>query len=70
MKFRRPGGKVACWSIALKGLLLAMMLAGSVFVQASTPLKVGFVYIGPIEDAGWNKAHDTGRLALEAQLGE
>lgn len=29
------------------------------------PLKVAFVYVGPIGDLGWTYAHDQGRLALE-----
>ena len=29
------------------------------------PLKVAFVYIGPVGDLGWTWAHDQGRLALE-----
>lgn len=35
---------------------------------ASPPqLKVGFVYVGPVGDAGWTFAHDQGRKALEAR---
>ena len=34
------------------------------------PLKVGFVYVGPIGDHGWSYQHDQGRLALEAALGD
>jgi basic membrane protein A len=29
-----------------------------------TPMKVAFVYVGPIGDGGWTFAHDQGRLAL------
>ena len=28
-------------------------------------LKAGFVYVGPVGDAGWTKSHDDGRLAME-----
>jgi len=31
--------------------------------------KVGFIYIGPIGDAGWTYAHEQGRLMLEEELG-
>ncbi len=31
-------------------------------------LKVGFVYIGPVNDAGWTQAHDEARQYLMAQL--
>lgn len=36
---------------------------------AAEPLKVAFVYVGPVGDAGWTYAHDQGRLMLEKQLG-
>ncbi len=32
-------------------------------------LKVGFVYVGPVGNAGWSYAHDSARKALEAQYG-
>lgn len=34
------------------------------------PLKIGFVYVGPVGDAGWTYTHDLGRKALEAQFGD
>ncbi len=34
------------------------------------PLKVGFVYVGPVGDAGWTFAHDLGRKAIEAKFGD
>lgn len=37
---------------------------------ASGPLKVGFVYVGPVGDAGWTYAHDQGRKAMESALGD
>ncbi|RYF82192.1 MAG: BMP family ABC transporter substrate-binding protein [Comamonadaceae bacterium] len=33
------------------------------------PLKVGFVQVAPVGDAGWVRQHDDGRKALEAALG-
>jgi len=33
------------------------------------PLKVGFVYVGPIGDHGWSYEHDQGRLELEKHFG-
>jgi basic membrane protein A and related proteins len=32
------------------------------------PVKVGFIYVGPVADAGWTFAHDAGRKAAEAEL--
>ena len=36
---------------------------------AVAPLKVGFVYVAPITDAGWVRQHESGRQAVEAALG-
>ncbi len=38
--------------------------------RAQTPLKVGFVYVGPVGDGGWTYQHDQGRLAVEEQFGD
>jgi simple sugar transport system substrate-binding protein len=37
---------------------------------ASGPLKIAFVYIDPVGDAGWTFAHDTARKAMEKALGD
>jgi simple sugar transport system substrate-binding protein len=42
---------------------------GIVSAWAAEPLKVGFVYVGPIGDYGWTHAHDRGRKAVEAHFG-
>jgi len=34
------------------------------------PLKVGFVYVGPVGDAGWTFAHDLGRKYVEGKFGD
>ncbi len=36
--------------------------------QQTEPLKIGFVYVAPLLDAGWVKQHDEGRKAVEAAL--
>jgi simple sugar transport system substrate-binding protein len=47
----------------------ALPLIGSpAFAQEK--LKVGFVFLGPIGDYGWTWAHNKGREALEAALGD
>jgi len=33
------------------------------------PMKVGFIYVGPIGDAGWTYAHDLGAEYMKQQLG-
>ncbi|MBX2837347.1 MAG: BMP family ABC transporter substrate-binding protein [Gammaproteobacteria bacterium] len=52
---------------------LAAGLALSAVVQlgnAADPLKVGFVYVGPVGDHGWTYRHDLGRQAIEAEFGD
>ncbi len=34
------------------------------------PLKVGYIYVGPIGDGGWTYQHDQGRLAVEEAFGD
>ena len=34
------------------------------------PLKVAWVYLGPVGDGGWTFAHDQGRKAVEAEFGD
>ena len=38
-------------------------------VSAAEPLKMAFVYVGPVGDGGWTFAHDLGRKAMEKKLG-
>ncbi|MDR2128885.1 MAG: BMP family ABC transporter substrate-binding protein [Burkholderiaceae bacterium] len=35
----------------------------------SSPLKVGFLYVSPVTQAGWTRQHDDARLALQKALG-
>ncbi|OUL35918.1 BMP family ABC transporter substrate-binding protein [Nostoc sp. T09] len=37
-------------------------------VVVNEPLKVGFVYVGPVGDFGWTYSHDLGRREMEANL--
>lgn len=46
----------------------AMALSGAAGA-ADEPLKVGFVYVSPIGEAGWTWQQDTGRKEMEAALG-
>jgi len=58
----------------LRRTLLATTLAASLAVPALAdghePLKVGFIYVGPIGDFGWSYEHDQGRLAVEEAFGD
>ncbi|MFV2035811.1 MAG: BMP family ABC transporter substrate-binding protein, partial [Halocynthiibacter sp.] len=53
----------------LAGVAIALGLAGAAFADQD-PLKVGFVYVGPIGDGGWTYYHDVARLAVEAEFGD
>jgi len=58
------------WRVRFSSLSLGFLLAAAPVhaADAPAPLKVAFVYVGPIGDAGWTYAHDRGRLALEQAL--
>ena len=53
-------------SCLVAGWVLSLM--SGVSHAATTPLKVGFVYVGPVGDIGWTHAHNEGRLAMEKAL--
>jgi basic membrane protein A len=46
--------------------LLILVIAGLAF---SAKLKVAFIYVGPIGDAGWTYAHEQGRQYIEKVFG-
>ena len=52
----------------LLGAVAACWLPG--MAAAAEPLKIGFVYVTPLTDAGWVHQHDEGRRAVQAALGE
>jgi len=47
---------------------LSLLAAGG--AQAADPLKIGFVYVGPVGDHGWSYQHDRGRLDVEKHFGD
>ncbi len=53
-----------------RSLAFAAALLLPMSVMAEDPMKVGFVYVGPIGDHGWSYQHDQGRLALEEHFGD
>ncbi len=54
----------------LKALIVAMLSLGFCTASfAAKEMKVGFVYVSPIGDAGYSYAHDVGRQAVEAMDG-
>ena len=57
-------------NVVVRTCLLAAALAGSTLAGAAEPLKVGFVFLGPVGDSGWTYQHDLGRRELEKTLGK
>ncbi len=59
---------------ATRRSLLTLAAAAAItlpgIVSADDPLKVGFVYVGPVGDHGWTYRHDIGRQAIEAEFGD
>jgi len=47
---------------------LGIIVAGT--VQGADPVKVAFVYVGPVGDHGWTYRHDLGRQAIEEAFGD
>lgn len=44
--------------------------AASVAAAKPEPLKVAWLYVGPVGDGGWTFAHDNGRKAVEKEFGD
>jgi simple sugar transport system substrate-binding protein len=59
-------GRLAAMLAAVAALVLPASIA---MAQAAPPLKVAFVYVSPIGEAGWTYQHDLGRRAMEQALG-
>jgi basic membrane protein A and related proteins len=51
------------------GLAIGSALCFGGAAYAQEPLKIGFVYVSPIGDAGWTYQHDQGRKEMEKALG-
>jgi basic membrane protein A len=64
--FKRGNG----WGVACVAAMAAFVgVAGAQAPAAGGAVKVGFVYVSPIGDAGWTFQHDQGRKQMEAALG-
>ncbi len=48
----------------------ALALAGPALSDGHEPMKVGFIYVGPVGDFGWSYEHDQGRKAIEEAFGD
>ena len=54
--------------VAVTAATLLFLFSNHTSAQNKEPLKIGFVYVAPLLDAGWVKQHDEGRRAVEAAL--
>ncbi|MGM0583256.1 MAG: BMP family ABC transporter substrate-binding protein [Pseudomonadota bacterium] len=55
-------------SLAAAAAALALAAGGT--AAQEDPVKVGFIYVGPIGDYGWSYEHNEGRLAVEEHFGD
>jgi simple sugar transport system substrate-binding protein len=60
----------SAFGLALAGLLMAGAAGVATPARADDPMKVGFIYVGPVGDHGWTYRHDQGRQAVEEALGD
>ncbi|ASP40780.1 BMP family ABC transporter substrate-binding protein [Bacterioplanes sanyensis] len=54
----------------MKKLLATVGLALAASSVQAEPLNIGFVYVGPVGDAGWTYGHDAARQAVEEKFGD
>jgi len=54
----------------ITALGVALSLGLSASAMAKDSVKVGFVYVSPIGEAGWTYTHDVSRRYLEDKFGE
>lgn len=50
--------------------LLFLLIVVTFSIALAEPLKVSFIYVGPVGDAGWSYAHDQGRQYIENAFGD
>ncbi|MGE5575798.1 MAG: BMP family ABC transporter substrate-binding protein [Syntrophothermus sp.] len=66
--------RLVVWLVVVVAFMLAAATGLPAIAGAKTgagaqeKLKVAFIYVGPVGDAGWTYAHDLGRKYLEKQL--
>jgi basic membrane protein A and related proteins len=66
---------MSCITLARSSLVSALSALSCFFTpslihaQAKAPLKVGYVFVSPVADAGWTHQHNMARQQLEKELG-
>ncbi len=53
-----------------KIVALMAVFGASISMAQADPVKVGFIYVGPIGDHGWTYRHDIGRQSVEEAFGD
>lgn len=67
MKHRRTQSRMS----VLRRLAAVLGLgACALAAEAAEPLKIGFVYVGPVGDHGWTYQHELGRRELVEHFGD
>ncbi|MDO5620792.1 MAG: BMP family ABC transporter substrate-binding protein [Paracoccus sp. (in: a-proteobacteria)] len=56
-------------TLLTSAVALSLATALPAFAQ-DEPLKIGFIYVGPVGDGGWTYQHDQARQAIEAEFGD
>jgi basic membrane protein A and related proteins len=56
--------------LSLLAATTALALGAAGTAAAEEPVRVGYVYVGPIGDYGWTYQHDQGRIAVEIEFGD
>jgi basic membrane protein A and related proteins len=67
MKLQKSGKSP--WKSLRLGFAAGVLAVSSATAFAAEPLKVAFVYLGPVKDGGWTQMHDVARQKLEAAMG-
>ena len=55
---------------SIKGLTTLILSFFLIAAANADPIKVGFVYVGPVGDHGWTYRHDIGRQQVEEAFGD
>jgi basic membrane protein A and related proteins len=57
-------------TLSLLAATSALALSLTPALAEDDPVRVGFVYVGPVGDYGWTYQHDQGRIAVEMEFGD
>jgi basic membrane protein A and related proteins len=58
------------WPTSLVLLIALCLVVAQTTMAVEPPLKIGFLFVGPISDMGWNYEQNRGRQYVESHLGK